>query len=73
MSTQHLSQPEPEPTPNRTQTRTRTTPSRSVAEDTRTATDRAPQTFSHRNRARLENLIDEWNAAFATGNSDEAA
>ncbi|WP_254531902.1 hypothetical protein [Natrinema gelatinilyticum] len=69
MSTQHLSRPEP--TPNRT--RTQTTPSSTVTEDLRPATERAPQTFSHQDRSRLENLIDEWNAAFATGTSDEAA
>ncbi|AEH36779.1 hypothetical protein [Halopiger xanaduensis] len=37
---------------------------------TRTSgTDRAQAMFSHGNTARLENLIDEWNAAFASGGS----
>ena len=70
MTAQHLTQPDAEPTPDRTTTRTttrtrpETTPSNAAA-DPRTATDRAPRTFSHRNATRLENLIDEWNAAFA--------
>ncbi|WP_226004531.1 hypothetical protein [Natrinema salinisoli] len=66
MSTQRLqSTTDAESTTNRTSTRTQTPPSTPVTEDPRTATDRAPRTFSHRNGARLENLIDEWNAAFA--------
>ena len=36
---------------------------------TRPTTDRAPRTFSYQNRAQLENLIDEFNAAFADGSS----
>ena len=58
MSTRNLqSQTDAEPTFDRTATRTRpTVPS--------TATERAPQTFSHRSTGRLQNLIDEWNAAF---------
>lgn len=63
MSTRHpKTQPESDPQPNRTPTRTRpTTPET----DPRTVTDRAPRTFSQGNTARLENLIDEFNAAFA--------
>ncbi|OLZ39527.1 hypothetical protein A6E15_00355 [Natrinema saccharevitans] len=68
MSTQHLTRPDAEPTPDRT----RSTPS-STLEDPRTATDRAPRTFSHRDGGRLENLIDEWNSAFANAGGDEAA
>ncbi|PCR90370.1 hypothetical protein [Natrinema ejinorense] len=65
MSTQRLqSTTDAEPTTDRTTTRTRPRSS-AVTEDPRTATDQAPQTFSHRNTGRLENLIDEWNAAFA--------
>ncbi|WP_226480681.1 hypothetical protein [Natrinema amylolyticum] len=63
MSTQRL-QPTTDAEPTRTTTRTRTTPS-SAAADPRTATDRAQRMFSHGNTDRLENLIDEWNAAFA--------
>ncbi|MDS0476737.1 hypothetical protein [Natrinema sp. 1APR25-10V2] len=70
MSTQHLTRPDAEPTTDRT--RTQTAPQRAVA-DPRTATDRAPRTFSHRNTARLENLVDEWNTAFANATGDEAA
>jgi len=74
MHTEYLTRtdPEPEPTTDRTQAtpaRTNTTP----LEDPRTATDRAPRMFSTQNRARLENLVDEWNAAFAPGTTDEAA
>ncbi|SIS04561.1 hypothetical protein [Natronorubrum thiooxidans] len=70
MSTQHLqtrTEPEPQPT-----NRTRTTPAdtTAVTEDPRTATDMAPRTFSHRNTARLENLMDEWNTAFANAGSE---
>jgi len=74
MHTEYLtrSEPEPEPTTDRaraTPASTNTTP----LEDPRTATDRAPRMFSYQNRARLENLVDEWNAAFAPGTTDEAA
>ena len=74
MHTEYLTrtEPEPEPTTDRTQATpasTNTTP----LEDPRTATDRAPRMFSYQNRARLENLVDEWNAAFAPGTTDEAA
>ena len=68
MSTQHLTRPDAEPTPDRT----RSTPS-STLEDPRTATDRAPRTFSHRDGGRLENLIDEWNSAFANAEAGDAA
>ncbi|WP_254762264.1 hypothetical protein [Natrinema marinum] len=68
MSTQHLTRPDAELTPDRTQT----TSQRTVPEP-RTATARAPRTFSHRNDARLENLIDEWNTAFANAAGDDAA
>ncbi|SER27791.1 hypothetical protein [Natrinema salaciae] len=72
MST-HQPQPptETEPTPDRTTPHTHRP--RSSAATPRTATDRAPRTFSHRNATRLENLIDEWNAAFANETPDEAA
>jgi hypothetical protein len=33
----------------------------------RTPSERAPATFSTRKSARLRNLIDEWNTAFAPG------
>ncbi|MGQ3411559.1 hypothetical protein ACT4ML_04755 [Natrinema sp. LN54] len=58
-----------EPTPNRTTTRPRA-PRSSALEDPRTPTDRAQRMFSHRNTGRLENLIDEWNAAFANESAD---
>ncbi|WP_222916619.1 hypothetical protein [Natrinema sp. SYSU A 869] len=64
MSTQRL-QSTTDAEPTRTTTRTRTAPSSDVA-DPLTATDRAQRMFSHGNTGRLENLIDEWNAAFAT-------
>ncbi|QLG49354.1 hypothetical protein [Natrinema halophilum] len=75
MSTQHLTRPEPDTDPESTlnRTTTRPAPSSTVTEDPRTATDLAPRTFPSQNRARLENLIDEWNAGFASGTSDEAA
>ncbi|MDF9744960.1 hypothetical protein [Natrinema salsiterrestre] len=74
MSTQRLqSTTDAESTPNRTSTRTQTPPSAPVTEDPRTATDRAPRTFSHRNSARLENLIDEWNAAFANETTEHGS
>jgi|AntDeeMetagen681_2_1112603.scaffolds.fasta_scaffold01712_1 hypothetical protein len=70
MSTQHLqSTTDAEPTSNRTATRTQPAPSSAVTEDPRTATDRAPRTFSQQSTGRLENLIDEWNAAFANENT----
>ncbi|QFU82688.1 hypothetical protein [Natronorubrum aibiense] len=71
MSTQHL-QTQTESESYSTQTTTPTpADTTAVTEDTRTATDKAPRTFSHRNTARLENLIDEWNTAFA--NATESA
>jgi len=64
MSTQHLqSTTDAEPTSNRTATRTQPAPSSAVTEDPRTATDRAPDVLAAE-YGRLENLIDEWNAAF---------
>ncbi|WP_408957059.1 hypothetical protein [Natrinema sp. 74] len=69
MSTQRLPRPDAEPTTDRT--RTQPAPQRAVAEP-RPATDRAPRTFSHRNEARLQNLIDEWNTAFADAAGDDA-
>ncbi|WP_121741563.1 hypothetical protein [Natronorubrum halophilum] len=60
MSTPHF-QTATESHPNRP---TRTT-APEISTDPRTATDRAPRTFAHRDTARLENLIDEFNAAFA--------
>ncbi|PCR89876.1 hypothetical protein [Natrinema ejinorense] len=62
MNAQHPSQSDTEPTVDRTPP----TPS-SARTDPRRAIDRAPRTFSHRRTGRLENLIDEWNAAFASG------
>lgn len=63
MSPQRL-QLKPEPTQNEPTTNaealTETTP---PAEIVRTPTDRAPKTFAYRNTERLENLMDEWNAA----------
>jgi len=78
MHTEYLTrtEPEPEPEPEPTPDRTRATPASTNTtplEDPRTATDRAPRMFSTQNRARLENLVDEWNAAFAPGRTDEAA
>ncbi|ELY68730.1 hypothetical protein [Natrinema versiforme] len=68
MSTQHLqSTTDAEPTPDRTTIRT---PRSSPLEDPRTATDRAQRMFSHGDTGRLENLIDEWNAAFANKSAD---
>ena len=55
MKSQHL-QPTTEPEP--TTRQPITTP------PTRTPTDRVPATFDHGNRDRLQNLIDECNAAF---------
>ena len=68
MSTQHL-QTRTERQHDRPTNRTRATPAETTTPttDPRTATDRAPQTFSNQNRARLENLIDEFNTAFAGG------
>ncbi|MBZ6493539.1 hypothetical protein [Natrinema longum] len=66
MNAQHPSQSDTEPTVDRTTTRTPPPPS-SDHTDSRRAIDRAPRTFSHRRAGRLENLIDEWNAAFASG------
>lgn len=72
MSTQHL-QTRPDPQPNRAAT-TRTPPAETatVRSAPQAAIDRAPKTFSHGNTARLENLIDEFNAAFATRVADSA-
>ncbi|SDJ39198.1 hypothetical protein [Natronorubrum texcoconense] len=66
MSTQHL-QTQTERQPDRTTTRATPAETTTPTTDPRTATDRAPQTFSNQNRARLENLIDEFNTAFAGG------
>ena len=66
MSTQHL-QTKTDRQPERTTTRATPAETTTLATDPRTGTDRAPQTFSNGNRARLENLIDEFNAAFANG------
>ncbi|SEW17357.1 hypothetical protein [Natrinema salifodinae] len=81
MSTRHRIQPDHDSTPNRTRTRTRTdsrprttpTSASTAPTDSQSATGRAPRTFSHRNQARLENLMDEWNAAFANASPDDAA
>ncbi|SDC33830.1 hypothetical protein [Natrinema hispanicum] len=76
MHTEYLTRSEPDPEPEPTTDRTRATPASTTTtplEDPRTATDRAPRMFSYQNRARLENLVDEWNAAFAPGTTDEAA
>ena len=71
MSTQHLqTQTEPESYPNQTPTHTTPADATAVINDPRTATDMAPRTFSHRNTTRLENLIDEWNTAFANAGAD---
>lgn len=68
MSTQPLqSTTDAEPTPDQTTIRTSRS---SPLEDPRMATDRAQRMFSHGNTGRLENLIDEWNAAFATESAD---
>ncbi|ADB61981.1 hypothetical protein Htur_3116 [Haloterrigena turkmenica DSM 5511] len=69
MSTQRLqTRPETEPQPNHIDARTR--PASSERADSRTAVERSPQTFSHRNTAQLQNLMDEFNTAFAaTGDS----
>nr|WP_049921723.1 hypothetical protein [Halopiger djelfimassiliensis] len=73
MSTRTPPHADAEPTPNRPETRGRT-PSKTTLpvqspRDPQSATDRAPQTFARRDRTRLENLIDEWNAAFANHGS----
>ncbi|MDQ2050571.1 hypothetical protein RBH26_08730 [Natronolimnohabitans sp. A-GB9] len=65
MSTQPL-QTRSESQPNYPSTRTRTTAERTT---TRSAVERCPQTFSHQETAQLQNLIDEFNAAFATADS----
>ncbi|UHQ95035.1 hypothetical protein J0X25_18765 [Haloterrigena alkaliphila] len=62
MSTQNLqTRREPEPQPNRTTTR----PSPTERTDPRTAVETSPQTFSRRKTSQLQNLIDEFNTAFA--------
>ncbi|ELY83696.1 hypothetical protein [Natrinema altunense] len=71
MSTQPL-QPPTDAEPTRTTTRTRPTPSSDVA-DPRPAADRAQRMFSHGNTDRLENLIDEWNAAVATADTERGS
>ncbi|SEH12382.1 hypothetical protein SAMN04487967_0783 [Natronorubrum sediminis] len=40
-----------------------------VVETTQPTTEHAPRTFSYQNRAQLENLIDEFNTAFANASS----
>ncbi|WP_459808422.1 hypothetical protein [Halopiger thermotolerans] len=45
------------------------TPASDPSANRPSGTDRAPAMFSRRNTDRLENLIDEWNAAFASGGS----
>ncbi|WP_049927528.1 hypothetical protein [Halopiger goleimassiliensis] len=52
-----------EPSPNHTATRPQTPP-------TSSATARAPQTFSHRSGSRLQNLVDEFNAAMPGSRSE---
>ncbi|ELY80068.1 hypothetical protein [Natrinema gari] len=71
MST-HPLQPPTDAESTRPTTRTRPTPSSDVA-DPRTATDRAQRMFSHGNTNRLENLIDEWNAAVATADTERGS
>ncbi|APX95390.1 hypothetical protein [Natronorubrum daqingense] len=62
MSTQH---PHTDAQPDRpTQT-----PEPMAVATTQLTTEHAPRTFSYQNRAQLENLIDEFNAAFANGSS----
>ncbi|WP_247002407.1 hypothetical protein [Halosolutus gelatinilyticus] len=69
MNTQRL-QTRRESTPNRTANRSpstvRPTP---PAELVRSPTDRAPKTFAQNTR-RLQNLVDEFNAAFAASQGD---
>ena len=58
----------PEPTPDQPTTETPST--RSTAEPSSpAASDRAPATFSRTQSDRLQNLIDEWNTAFAADGS----
>ncbi|ELY57178.1 hypothetical protein C491_11773 [Natronococcus amylolyticus DSM 10524] len=58
----------PEPTPDQPTTETPST--RSTAEPSSSAaSDRAPATFSRTHTDRLQNLIDEWNTAFAADGS----
>ncbi|ELY58494.1 hypothetical protein [Natronococcus jeotgali] len=53
-------------------TPTEPTPSQPTTRTTRpTASERAPATFSNGHTDRLQNLIDEWNTAFADGASGE--
>ncbi|WP_394739297.1 hypothetical protein [Natronococcus roseus] len=62
----------PEPTPDQPTTETPSTQStQSTAETSSpaTASDRAPATFSRTQSDRLQNLIDEWNTAFAADGS----
>ncbi|WP_339102457.1 hypothetical protein [Haloterrigena salinisoli] len=65
--------PETEPQPNHTDTRTRTRPTPTERTDARTAVERSPQTFSRRNTAQLQNLMDEFNTAFAASTGDSAS
>lgn len=67
MSTRHPAQIQTR-THTRTDATTESTPATS-SQPTRAATTRAQAMFSHRNTDRLENLIDECNAAFAPADS----
>ncbi|MDJ1432467.1 hypothetical protein [Halostagnicola sp. A-GB9-2] len=53
----------------RTPNRTPTTPDYQPTRDRRNPSQRVQQTFSTQQTNRLENLIDECNSAFVTGNS----
>ncbi|WP_459888852.1 hypothetical protein [Halostagnicola bangensis] len=64
MSTQNLHSQTTQ-TPNRTPT----TPDHQPTRDRRNPSQRVQQTFSTQQTNRLENLIDECNSAFVTGNS----
>ncbi|WP_265108810.1 hypothetical protein [Halosolutus halophilus] len=62
-------QSQTDPEPNRQTTRSRSTTRSPPAAIARTPTDRAPQTFAGSTR-RLQNLVDEFNAAFPGSRGD---
>jgi hypothetical protein len=68
MST-HPHYAKPEPTPDQPTTETPSTQPTTETASPATASDRAPATFSRTRSDRLQNLIDEWNTAFAADGS----
>ena len=70
MSAQRLqTRPDTEPQPNRTRTEPRPEPTATDRPATRAAVENSPRTFARGNTDQLQNLIDEFNAAFAADSS----